>query len=36
MLDKSDKAFFVGSIVVPLVIWWYFYGRQKYGMKGMK
>lgn len=36
MLDTEDKKFFLASILVPLVIWWYFTGRKKYGMKGMR
>lgn len=36
MLDYDDKAFIVGSIVGPLIVWWLFYGKKKYGMKGMK
>jgi hypothetical protein len=35
-LDYDDKAFFVGSILGPLLIWWVFYGRKKYGTKGMR
>ena len=36
MLDTEDKKFFLASILVPLIIWWYFTGRKKYGMKGMR
>jgi hypothetical protein len=35
-LDYDDKAFIAGSILGPLFIWWLFYGRKKYGMKGMR
>lgn len=35
-LDKQDKQFFVGAILAPLITWWLFIGRQKYGTKGMK
>jgi len=35
-LDRDDKAFFVGSIVGPIIIWWLFYGRRKYSAKGMR
>lgn len=35
-MDKSDKQFFIASIMVPLLIWWWFTGRHKYGMKGMR
>lgn len=35
-LDRDDKAFFVGSLLAPIIVWWFFYGRKKYAMKGMK
>lgn len=35
-LDKDDKAFMVGTILAPIIVWWLFYGRRKYGTKGMK
>lgn len=35
-LDKSDKQFMVATIIAPVVVWWYFSGRRKYGTKGMK
>lgn len=35
-LDKGDRSFIVGSIVAPIVIWWFYYGREKYGTKGLK
>lgn len=35
-MDKSDKQFFAASIVAPLLVWWYFNGRKKYSVKGMK
>lgn len=34
-LDSSDKQFFIASIVVPIILWWLFTGRKKYGVKGM-
>jgi len=34
-MDNSDKQFFVASIVLQLLIWWFFTGRKKYGAKGM-
>jgi hypothetical protein len=36
MLDNADKQFFVASVLVPLLLWWYFTGRKKYGAKGMR
>lgn len=35
-MERGDKQFFLASIVAPLVIWWYFTGRNKYSAKGMK
>lgn len=35
-IDYDDKAWLVGSIVVPILVWWIFYGRKKYSAKGMK
>lgn len=35
-LDKNDKQFFVAAIITPIVLWWIFTGRRKYGMKGMR
>jgi hypothetical protein len=35
-LDNGDKAFFVGSLIAPIMVWWYFTGRKKYGTKGLK
>lgn len=35
-LDNHDKKFFVASIMVPIVVWWFLTGREKYGTKGMK
>lgn len=35
-LDTPDRAFFVGTVITPIVVWWLFYGRKKYGMKGMR
>lgn len=34
-LDSDDKRFFIAAIVVPLILWWVFTGRKKYGTKGM-
>lgn len=33
-LDASDKQFIIASLVVPVVLWWFFTGRKKYGVKG--
>lgn len=36
-MDKDDKAFFIGTILAPLIVWWCFYGRKKFGfIKGMR
>ncbi len=35
-MDNSDKQFMIASICVPLLLWWLFTGRKKYGTKGMK
>ncbi len=35
-LDKSDRYMLVSSIFVPLVVWWFYIGRTKYGTKGMR
>lgn len=34
-MDRDDKRMFAG-IAASVVVWWYFVGRRKYGMKGMK
>jgi hypothetical protein len=35
-IEHSDRAFIVGSVIAPIFVWWFYYGRQKYGTKGMK
>lgn len=35
-MQPSDKQFFVASIIAPLLVWWYFTGRKRYSVKGMK
>jgi hypothetical protein len=35
-MDKGDKQFLVGTIIAPIIVWWYFNGRKKYSVKGMK
>lgn len=35
-IDRSDRMFVVGSIIAPIIIWWYYKGRHKYNLKGMK
>lgn len=35
-MDSSDKQFMVASVAVPIIIWWVFTGRKKYGVRGMK
>jgi hypothetical protein len=34
-MDRSDKATFA-TAAASIFVWWYFIGRKKYGMKGMK
>lgn len=34
-MDRGDRQMFA-SIAATLFVWWYFAGRKKYGMKGMK
>lgn len=34
--DKDDTMFLVLSVGVPLALWWFLTGRQKYSAKGMK
>lgn len=35
MLDTNDRYYFLATILVPLVLWWIYIGRRKYGVKGM-
>ena len=35
-MEYSDKQFFVASVIIPIGLWWYFQGRRKYSVKGMK
>jgi hypothetical protein len=35
-MDDGDKAFLLGSVMLPIFVWWYFNGRKKYGAKGLK
>ena len=35
-IDTDDKAFLVGSVIAPIIVWWMFFGRKKYGVGGMK
>lgn len=35
-IEKSDRAFMIGSIIAPLAIWWFYFGREKYSTKGIK
>jgi len=35
-LDKSDRAWLVGTVVAPIAVWWFYHGRNKYGTRGMK
>lgn len=35
-MQKNDRYMLLSSIVVPITFWWFYIGRHKYGMKGMK
>jgi hypothetical protein len=35
-MERADKQFFAATIVAPLIVWWFFTGRNRYGTKGMK
>jgi plastocyanin domain-containing protein len=39
-MDKSDRQFLIstciGSLIAPLLVWWFLTGRHKYSTKGMK
>jgi len=35
-MQDNDKYFFIGSILVPIITWWIFFGRKRYSVKGMK
>lgn len=34
-MDTSDKQFFMAAVIAPVIAWWVFIGRKKYGTKGM-
>jgi hypothetical protein len=34
-LDNEDKAYFAGAVLAPIIVWWFYTGRKKYGTKGM-
>jgi hypothetical protein len=34
--DKDDSMFLILSVVVPLILWWFYTGKRKYSAKGMK
>lgn len=35
-IDKNDRYMLLSSIVVPILFWWFYVGRNKYGTKGMR
>lgn len=35
-IQDGDKYFFLGSIVFPIIAWWFFVGSKRYSSKGMK
>lgn len=34
-MEKKDRYVFL-SALLPIIFWWIYFGRHKYGMKGMK
>jgi hypothetical protein len=36
MLDRNDRFFMLSTIIIPLILWWLFYGKNKYSLKGQK
>lgn len=35
-MDTNDKQWLISAIIAPIIVWWLFQGRKKYGTKGMK
>jgi hypothetical protein len=35
-LSPSDRYTLVGTVLVPLVLWWFFIGRKKFNLKGLR
>lgn len=35
-LEKSDRYTLLSGVIIPLMFWWFYIGRERYGMKGMK
>jgi hypothetical protein len=35
-IDKGDRYMLLSSIVIPVLFWWYYVGRKRYGTKGMR
>lgn len=35
-IDKGDRYMLLSSIVIPVLFWWYYVGRNRYGTKGMR
>lgn len=36
MFDKHDRFFLLSTVLLPLILWWVFYGRSKYSLKGQR
>jgi hypothetical protein len=35
-MQSGDKQWFFSTVVAPIILWWFFIGRKRYGVKGMK
>jgi hypothetical protein len=35
-IDRGDRYMLLSSMIVPVLFWWFYIGRKKYGTKGMK
>jgi len=33
---REDMVFLIGSIIGPLLLWWFLIGSRRYNTKGMK
>lgn len=36
MFDRKDRYFLLTTVVVPLILWWMFFGKDKYSLKGQR
>lgn len=35
-MPRDDQMFLIGTIITPILVWWFFVGRNRYSAKGMK